>query len=162
MTLRPCSNIGFALGRSRMMSSKRTAFAIILSVALVAACAGTKEIGGGLWDMFGGQSGVSSLVNEFAAKLKKNAAVEPALGAAGIESTRTGLYNSIAATAGYKIPEGTDLMGSLKGKKLDPAVVNGIGASLNAAAKDRGLRGSQVEALNELWRPVEKDLLANK
>src|SRR5262245_17610041 len=145
-----------------MMSPKRAIFAMVVAVAFLMGCAGSKSVGGGLWQMLGGQAGVSSLVNDFSAKLKKNTSVASALGDAGIESARMGLYNSIGKTAGYNIPKGGDLMSSFKGKSLEPAVVNGMSSSLTEVAKEKGLGKAEVEGLTQLWKPVEKELLASR
>jgi hypothetical protein len=145
-----------------MKQRKKLALAIVLMIALLVSCAGSSSLGGGLWGTLGAQSGVSNLVNGFAAKMTQNSAVASALGAAGIQSAKKGLYNSIAETGGYTIEKGSDLMGVLKGKKLSPDVVSGIGSSLTAAAQEQRVGTAQTEALKKIWTPVEKSLLAGK
>jgi len=135
---------------------------VMVMVAFLASCGGTKSLGGGLWGALGAQSGVSDLVNGFAAKMTDNAAVASALGAAGIKSAKQGLYNSIAQTGGYSVEKGQDLMGALKGKNLSPEVVNGISSSMSEAAKEQNVGASQTEALKKIWSPVEKSLMAGK
>jgi len=141
---------------------KKLVVAIGVMVAFLASCGGTKSLGGGLWGTLGAQSGVSDLVNGFAAKMTDNAAVASALGAAGIKSAKQGLYNSIAETGGYSVEKGTDLMGALKGRNLSPEVVSGIGSSLSEAAKEQNVGAAETEALKKIWSPVEKSLMAGK
>lgn len=145
-----------------MRNRKKVVVAICVMVAFLASCAGSKSLGGGLWGALGAQSGVSDLVNSFAAKMTDNAAVASALGEAGIQSARQGLYNSIAQTGGYSVAKGSDLMGALKGRNLSPEVVSGIGSSLSEAAKEQGAGAEQTESLKKIWTPVEKSLMAGK
>jgi hypothetical protein len=137
---------------------KRSILLCVLMTAFVLSCAGTKDVGGGLWGLLGGGSKVSALVHSFSAHLAKDAAASKALGAAGIESAKYGLYNSIAKSGGYGIEKGSDLLGALKGKNLDTAAVDGIGKSLSAAGKEQDYRADQMAALMELWEPVAKKL----
>jgi len=140
------------------MLNRRMFFLLLISVAFLISCAGTKNVGGGLWGMLGGGKGVSALANSFSANLQKNAVASKALGAAGIESARHGLYNTIAKAGGYGIEKGSDLASVLKGMNLDAAAVNGVGESLNAAMADQKLRPEQEKAVTELWKPINKQL----
>jgi len=145
-----------------MMLSKRSALTIILASSLVIACAGTKNVGGGLWGMLGGGKGVSAVANSFGANLAGNAAVSQALGSGGAEAAKMGLYNSIAKSGGYGVEQGSDLLTVLKDKKLDAAAVSGVESSLNAAGKEAGLKPEQMAGLTALWDPIEKTLLKGK
>ncbi len=143
-----------------MRLSKRCMMMIVVASMLVFSCAGTKDVGGGLWGSMGGVTGVSALANGFATNLAGNAAASKALGSDGITAAKNGLYNSVAKMGGYGPEKGTDLLGALKGKKLDAAAVDGIGSSLSAAGKDRGLNAEQTAGLTALWEPVGKGLRA--
>ena len=137
----------------------KTGLRALLIVAFVSvSCAGTKDLGAGLWGLLGSGSGVSALANSFASSLSKNAAATKALGADGIESAKNGLYNTIAKTGGYKIDKGSDLLSVLKGKKLDDAAVADVGASLMAAGQDQKLSPSAMDALSKMWQPIGKSL----
>ena len=149
---------GTCLEVTSVMLTKR-AVSTLLLVALVSfSCAGTKDLGAGLWGALGGGHGVSQLVNGFAANLSKNAMASKALGAAGIESAKNGLYNSIAQTGGYGIEKGSDLNSVLKGMNLDAGAVSGIGESLNATVKELGLPQEQAAAVSALWNQISKGL----
>lgn len=143
-----------------MRHSHRPIVMIVVASLLLVSCAGTKDLGGGLWGSLGGVTGVSALANGFASKLGENAAASKALGSDGISAAKNGLYNSVAKMGGYGVEKGTDLLGALKGKKLDAAAVDGIGSSLSAAAKDRGLNAEQTAGLTALWEPAAKSLRA--
>ena len=143
-----------------MRLSQRSTMTIVAASLLLVSCAGTKDVGGGLWGSLGGVNGVSALVNSFASKLTEDAAASKALGSDGIKAAKNGLYNSVAKMGGYGVEKGTDLLGALKGKKLDAAAVDGIESSLSAAAKDRGLNAEQTAGLTALWEPVAKSLRA--
>src|SRR5262245_54739171 len=108
------------------MLTKKAFSTLLLAVLFLSSCAGTKELGAGLWGALGGGHGVSQLVNGFAANLGKNATASKALGAAGIESAKNGLYNSIAQMGGYGIEKGSDLNSALKGMNLDAGAVSSI------------------------------------
>jgi hypothetical protein len=140
------------------MLEKRKLFLLLIAVAFVASCGGTKNVGGGLWSSLGGGSGVSALVNSFSSHLSKNAAASQALGAGGIESAKNGLYNTIAKTGGFGIEKGSDLASVMKGMNLDAAAVDGMGKSLNAAMSDQKLRPDQEAAVRALWDPISKKL----
>jgi hypothetical protein len=140
------------------MRNRRTFPLLLIAAILFISCGGTKNVGGGLWATMGGGSGVSALANSFSANLKENAAASQALGAAGIESARHGLYNTIAKAGGFGVEKGTDLASVLKGMNLDAAAVNGIGESLNAAMDDQNLRPDQEKAVTELWNTASKGL----
>lgn len=140
------------------MRNRRMLSLLLISAVFFISCGGTKNVGGGMWAMLGGGSGVSALANSFSANLKENAAASQALGAAGIESARHGLYNTIAKAGGFGIEKGTDLASVLKGMNLDAAAVKGIGESLNAAMADQKLRTEQEKAVTDLWKTASKGL----
>ena len=137
----------------------KTGLRALLIVAVVSvSCAGTKDLGAGLWGLLGSGSGVSALANSFASSLSKNAAATKALGADGIESAKNGLYNTIAKTGGYGIEKGSDLASVLKSKNLDAETVNAVGESLTAAMNEQNLRPDQKAAVSELWKPIRSAL----
>jgi hypothetical protein len=141
------------------MLKKRVISPLLLGVLFfLSSCAGTKNVGAGLWGTLGGGHGVSQLVNSFAGNLTKNTAASSALGAAGIESAKNGLYNSIAQTGGFGIEKGSDLTSVLKGMKLNSGAVAGIGESLDATVKEEGLQQQQAMAVSELWKQASKGL----
>ncbi len=140
------------------MLTKSGVLRLLISGVVVFSCAGTQSIGAGLWGTLGGGSGVSALANSFASSLTKNAAASRALGAAGVEGAKNGLYNTLAKTGGYGIEKGSDLASVLKGMKLDKEAVNGIGESLTAAMKDQSLGATQQAAVTELWKPISQGL----
>lgn len=142
------------------MRSKRLVLLLVVATAFLFSCAGSKNVtGGGLWGMLGGVTGVSALSSNFAKNLAANAATSQALGAAGIESAKMGLYNSIAKTGGYGPEKGSDLLSVLKAKKLDAAAVEGVGASLRQAGGDQKLSADQMSGLTALWEPMAKSLM---
>ena len=139
------------------MRSKRFALPIVLALSCVLSCAGSKDVGGGLWGTLGGVTGVSKLSDSFGRNMSANSMLSQALGSEGIKQAKMGLYNSIAKTGGYGI-EGPDLQGALKDKKLDAAGVDAVGSSLTAAASEVGLKSDQVAGLKTIWEPVKMSL----
>ena len=141
------------------MRSKRCLLLLVMAAALVLSCAGSKNVaGGGLWSTLGGVTGVSALSSSFAKNLAANAATSQALGSAGIQDAKMGLYNSIAKAGGYGPEKGTDLLSVLRSKKLDAAAVDGVAASLTKAGQDVGLKPDQSAALKTLWDPMAMTL----
>ncbi len=135
-----------------MFASKRSIVALSLVAAFVMSCAGTPNVGGGLWGQLGAQKGVSALTHSFGDKLAANAATSQALGKDGIKNVKMGLYHSVAKTGGYKVEKSQELQSVLKGYNLSPAAMNGVRESLNAAGSEKGLRADQLTAVTKLVR----------
>jgi len=116
-----------------------------------------------LYQSLGGSAGVTALASQFGANLSANPIVTQALSAADIATAKDGLYNSIAKLAGQATTgSGTDLMGALSGKNLNPAAITGVGKALNDAAGSKGLKSDQMAALTSLWEPIGKSLMAGQ
>lgn len=141
-----------------MMRSNRSLRLLVLATAFVLSCAGTKDVGGGLWGMLGGVSGVSALSSAFGRNLRADATASQALGAAGIEAAQKGLYNSVAKLGGYSLEKGTDLQSVLKGMKLDTSAVNAVGSSLTKAGDEQGLDAAGMAGLKGIWEPIAKSV----
>jgi len=142
-----------------MRSNRLRLWMVAAALPVLVSCGGMKEAGmTGLWATLGGVSNVSSLSHAFGSQLETHAAANAALGMAGINSAKSGLYNTIAKTGGYKIDKGSDLLSVLKGKKLDDAAVADVGASLMAAGQEQKLSPSAMDALTKMWDPIGKSL----
>ena len=127
--------------------------------AMVAAAGGAAS----LYQSLGGSKGVTALASQFGANLKANALVTQALSAADILTAQNGLTNSIAKAGGQPtVGNGTDLLGALNGKGLNPAAIGGVGQSLMNAGTSQGLKPDQLAALSSLWSPISKSLLGGK
>jgi hypothetical protein len=142
-----------------MRSNRLRLWIVAAALPVLVSCGGTKEAGmAGLWATLGGVSNVSSLAHAFGSQLESNAAANAALGMAGIASAKSGLYNTIAKTGGYKIDKGSDLLSVLKMQDLDDSAVAGVGASLMAAGQDQNLSSGAMDALTKMWEPIGKSL----
>lgn len=142
-----------------MMRPRRSLPMLVLVSAVVFSCAGSKNVtGGGLWGTLGGVTGVSALSSSFGRNLAADAVASQALGMAGIDAAKRGLYNSIAKTGGYGPEKGSDLLSVLKGKKLDASAVNAIGSSLTKAGEEQKLDATNMAGLKGLWEPMAKTL----
>lgn len=137
---------------------------VALAVALVLSsvgCAASNSMSSamGLWQGMGGAPGVQNLANGFGTKLAANPAVTKFLNSSAIEGAKSGLYNTIAKSAGISLPGGSaDLLSSLSGKGLDAGAVKGISDGLMAAGKDQKLDESQLKTLGGIFEPVSKGL----
>ena len=142
-----------------MRSNRVRLWFVAAALPVLVSCGGTKEAGmTGLWAMLGGVSNVSALAHAFGSQLESNAAASAALGASGIASAKSGLYNTIAKTGGYATEKGGDLLTVLKDKNLDDSAVAGVGASLMAAGQEEDLPAGTMDALTAVWEPIAKSL----
>jgi len=140
-------------------SSKKMSSAGSSTSSMAAAATGAAS----LYQSLGGSSGVTALASQFGTNLSANPIVTQALSAADIVTAKDGLYNSIAKLAGQATTgSGTDLLGALSGKSLNPAAITGIGKALNDAAGSKGLKPEQMAALTSVWEPVGKSLMAGQ